>query len=82
MTHILYDLFESLILARYSSEKISILEPLNTKIDILRHQTRLLLDFNLIESPRYEIAIKQIDQIGTEIGGWLKQQKSHKTVGA
>jgi hypothetical protein len=73
--YILYDLLESLIIAQYSHKKVSILELLNAKIDILRHQTRLLLDFNLIENPRYETAIKQIDQIGAEIGGWLKQQK-------
>ncbi|MCY7393647.1 MAG: diversity-generating retroelement protein Avd [Leptolyngbyaceae cyanobacterium CAN_BIN12] len=44
----LYDLLEGLIQARYSPEKLTQLEILNTRIDILRHQTRLLLDFELV----------------------------------
>ena len=78
MINILYDLLESLITARYSINKLQILEPLNAKIDILRHLTRLLSDFKLIENPRYEYASQYIDQIGMEIGGWLKQVKSNK----
>ncbi len=75
MTSILYDLLESLITARYSANKLQILEPLNAKIDILRHLTRLMSDLTLIENPRYEYASQHIDQIGMEIGGWLKQVK-------
>ncbi len=45
----LYDLLEGLIIARYAKEKLAQLESLNAKLDILRHQTRLLLDFELIK---------------------------------
>ena len=41
----LYDLLDGLILARYSREKVKRLEMLNGRLDVLRHQTRLLLDF-------------------------------------
>ena len=41
----LYDLLEGLILARYSQEKLPQLQLLNSKLDILRHETRLLFDF-------------------------------------
>ena len=58
MTHILYDLLENLIIARYSQNKISILESLNAKVDILRHQTRLLLKLSLIKESNYEHASK------------------------
>ena len=78
MTHILYDLLENLIIARYSQNKISILESLNAKVDILRHQTRLLLELSLIKESNYEHASKLIHEIGSEIGGWLKQQKNKK----
>jgi hypothetical protein len=70
----LYDLLEGLILARYAKEKRSQLEQLNSRLDILRHQTRLLLDFELIAIQRYEYAGKQLNAIGTELGGWIKQQ--------
>ncbi len=46
----LYDLLEGLIQARYSPEKLPQLEALNIHIDVLRHQTRLLLDFQLSRS--------------------------------
>jgi hypothetical protein len=72
----LYDLLEGLILARYARERIKRLEVLNGRLDVLRHQTRLLLDFNLIEPRRYAHAAKLINEIGTELGGWLKQQRA------
>jgi hypothetical protein len=72
----LYDLLEGLIAARYASDKRSRLEQLNSSLDILRHQTRLLLDFDLVATSRYEYAGKQINSIGSDLGGWIKQQKA------
>jgi hypothetical protein len=72
----LYDLLEGLIQARYSSDKLPQLKSLNSRLDILRHQTRLLLDFQLIEVKRYEYAGQLINAIGTDLGGWIKQQRS------
>jgi hypothetical protein len=75
----LYDLLENLIEARYDTkDKLSKLEPLSSKLDILRHQTRLLLDFELIAIHRYEYAGKFINEIGKELGGWIKQQNKLK----
>ncbi len=74
----LYDLLEGLIQARYAKEKLNQLEALNVKLDILRHQTRLLLDFNVIKTERYEYAGQQINAIGTELGGWIKQQRNKR----
>ncbi|VXD21810.1 conserved hypothetical protein [Planktothrix serta PCC 8927] len=73
----LYDLLEGLILARYSPNKLNQLELLNGKLDILRHQTRILLDFELIKTERYEYIAKLINEIGTELGGWIKQQRKN-----
>jgi hypothetical protein len=72
----LYGLLEGLIQARYAKAKLTQLEQINTQIDILRCQTRLLLDFDLISIDRYEYASKQINGVGVELGGWLKQQQS------
>jgi hypothetical protein len=71
----LYDLLEGLITARYAKQKLSQLESLNTRLEILRHQTRLLLDFEFIATHRYEFASKAINSIGTDLGGWIKQQR-------
>jgi hypothetical protein len=72
----LYELLESLIIARYAEEKLSLLKTLNGKLDVLRHQTRLLLDFTLIQTDRYEYAGKLLTDIGNDLGGWIKHQKS------
>jgi hypothetical protein len=74
----LYDLLDGLIQARYSSDKLFLLEPLNSRLDILRHQTRLLFDFKLIATQRYEYAGKLLNGIGTDLGGWIRQQKQRQ----
>jgi hypothetical protein len=76
----LYNLLESLIIARYAKEKLSQLELLNGKLDILRYQTRLLLNFELISAKRYEYAGQLLHEIGTDLGGWIKQQRKRQTL--
>jgi hypothetical protein len=75
MTTGLYDLLEHLINARYAATKLAVLEPLNTRLDILRYQTRLLLDFDLIDVHRYEYASKLLNVIGGELGNWIKYRR-------
>ncbi|MBD2027030.1 diversity-generating retroelement protein Avd [Leptolyngbya sp. FACHB-711] len=74
----LYDLLEGLIQARYAKEKLPKLQSLNTQLDILRHQTRLLLDFQLLSDRRYEYVSQHINTIGTDLGGWMKQQRQQQ----
>lgn len=75
MIALLYDLLENLIMARYAKEKLSTLEEINAKLEVLGYQTRLLLQFNLINSDRYEYVATLINDIGNELGGWIKQQR-------
>lgn len=70
----LYDLLQGLIFARFSSKKLEQLKHLNSQLDVLRYQTRLLYDFELMAVHRYEYAIQQINGVGTELGAWIKQQ--------
>ncbi len=76
----LYDFLDNLIIARYAKQKLTILESLNSKLDILRYQTRLLLDFKLINTKRYEYAQQLLNDIGGDLGGWIKQQKAKTTL--
>ena len=71
----LYDFLEELIKARFEKDKLARLQALNSHLAILRYQTRLLLDFQQIELRRFEYASKLINEIGTELGGWIKQQQ-------
>ncbi|QZZ22433.1 hypothetical protein J5X98_08680 [Leptothermofonsia sichuanensis E412] len=68
----------AVICARYSHHKLEQLEHLNHRLDLLRHQTRLLLDFSLMQTERYEYAGKLLNDIGTELGGWIRQQRQRK----
>jgi len=72
----LYDLLEGLILARYSSDKLPQLKALNGRLDLLRHQTRLLFEFELMSAQRYKYVCQLIDGIGQELGGWMRQQQA------
>ena len=72
----LYELLENLILARYEQNKLGRLTLLNGKLDILRHQSRLLLDFNLVNANRYENISQKINALGIELGGWIKHQQN------
>jgi len=74
----LYDLLEGLIKAKYAKNKLPQLESLNIELDILRYQTRMLLDFNKMSIDRYEYAIKLLDEIGIELGGWIKKQRERE----
>ncbi len=71
----LYDLLENLIIVRYQQDKLPQLQALNSKLDILRYQTRLLLDFDLLSHRRYQYVSNLINGIGTDLGGWIKQQQ-------
>jgi hypothetical protein len=68
ITH-LYGFLENPILARYERQKLPRLEGLNSNLEIIRYQTRLIFDFNLMDSSRYEYVSKLINDIGTELGG-------------
>ena len=71
----LYDFLDTLLKVQYQSQKVNQLEQLNQNLTVLRYQTRLLLDFRLIDLKRYEYIITLFDEIGTNLGGWIKQQK-------
>lgn len=73
----LYELLEGLLKARYTKNKLNQLADLNTKLDLLRYQTRLLYDFDLISVKRYQYINQQLQGIGVELGGWIKQQRQH-----
>ena len=71
----LYDVLDGLIKTRYSRDKLPQLADLNLQLEILRHQIRLLLEFELISAKRYAYVGQQINGVGVELGGWIKQQR-------
>lgn len=71
----LYDVLENLIQVQYKTHKLPDLESINIKLELLRYQTRLLLDFNVLENDRYDDVIQNINSIGIDLGNWIKQQQ-------
>ncbi len=72
----LYDFLEKLVQAQYQQEKLDLLTSLNRQLEVIRYQTRLLHDFKVMKVQRYEHVSKLINEIGTDLGGWIRQQKN------
>jgi hypothetical protein len=70
----LYELLEGLIRVRFMKTKREQLQAMNSELDVLRYQTRLLHDFRLLPPRQYEHVSKLINEIGTDLGAWIKQQ--------
>lgn len=71
----LYSILEGLIRARYATQKAELLESLNCELELVRYQTRLCKDFALFDVRRYEYASKMVNEIGENLGGWIRQQR-------
>ncbi|MGH9839079.1 MAG: diversity-generating retroelement protein Avd, partial [Blastocatellia bacterium] len=48
------------------------------RLERLRRQTKMLLEFKLIDGQRYANASKLINAVGVDLGGWIKQQQKKK----
>ena len=73
---LLLDILENLIDAAYSKSKGAILRSANLKLEKLRYLIRLSKDLKFINIKSYEFSSRNINAIGTSIGGWLKYTKS------
>jgi hypothetical protein len=69
-----YDLLETLIRAKYSREKRELLIQANLDLEVLRFQLRLAKDLDCLREQSLRFAAKNIDEIGREVGGWLRSR--------
>ena len=70
-----FDVLELLLTAVYAPEKTAILQEANIKLEQTRYYVRFTKDLKLINIHRYEILSKMINDVGIQLGGWLKQQR-------
>jgi hypothetical protein len=70
----LYGLLETLIQAKYSKDRQRLLGWANLALEVLRFQIRLAKDLQCLKVNSYGFASKAIDDIGRQIGGWLRSQ--------
>ena len=60
--------------AALRSAKLTILEELSDDLEVLRILTRLSADLKCLDAKQFEFVVRQMAEIGRQIGGWLKQQ--------
>ena len=75
----LLDIMELIIQAVYTSERMEFLKEANIKIEKLRYLVRLSKDLKFISIKKYEYISRSLNDIGKEIGGWLKYTMSKST---
>ena len=71
----LLDMIETAVRARYARDKRRLLQSLNTQVELLRHLTRIAVGLSLLQTRQYEYAAKCTEEIGRQIGGWLKSER-------
>jgi len=67
-------ILELLVEAAYTRDKRDLLKRANLRLERLRYLVRLAKDLHLISIKQYEFAIRSMQSIGAEIGGWAKHQ--------
>jgi hypothetical protein len=72
---LLLDIFEDLISARYSREKVPRLREINLRMERLRLLLRLSHKLHYLSHNTYERAIRDINEAGRMLGGWIRQQE-------
>jgi four helix bundle protein len=55
--------------------KKTILQELDTELDVLRSQIRLAMELKFLSFKKYETWSRLLDEIGRMIGGWMKSIK-------
>jgi len=72
------DVHERLIEARYTRERLALLERLNLDLERLRLLLRLARDRQVLSQQAFGFAIEQIDSAGRMLGGWRRQQREDR----
>jgi hypothetical protein len=73
------DVMELLIEANYTRERRAQLVRANLAIEKLRYFIRLAVEMHYLDRRRYEHAARSLDEIGRQVGGWMKAQDAAAT---
>ena len=68
-------LLENLIQAYYQKEKLPNLRAANIEIEKLRHLLQISTEMRWISLDQLEFATRSLNQIGSLVGGWIRQQE-------
>jgi hypothetical protein len=70
----LLTVLEDLVEAAYSKHKRDALTHANRQLEVNRHLWRLAYELQVIPLKRYEHGAKLMNELGKQIGGWLRAQ--------
>ena len=68
----LLDVLELLVEAAYTRNKESPLRRANLRLEVVRHLWRLAYELKSVAIRQYEHGAKLMDELGRQVGGWLR----------
>jgi hypothetical protein len=75
LVEIQLDVLENLIEAYYQKEKLVNLRQANIGVEKLRHLLQISTEMRFLSFDQLEYATRSLNQIGSLIGGWIRQQE-------
>lgn len=75
LNNLALDMVEDLIEARYSREKWRQLQRSNLRLEKLRILLRICYEQKFITQANYKHAMYVLNEVGSMLGGWMRQQK-------
>ena len=69
------DVLMLLVEASYTRDKLELLRRANIKLEQMRYLLRICKDLEIFSLKKYEYISREINEAGSLIGGWTKQQK-------
>lgn len=70
----LLEVLELLVEAAYSRNKEAVLHRANLRLDVMRHLWRVAHELKVLAPRRYEHGATLMDDLGRQIGGWIRSQ--------
>ncbi|MDC8449326.1 MAG: diversity-generating retroelement protein Avd [Nitrospira sp.] len=71
----LIEVLELLVEAAYTRNKEMPLQRANLRLEVVRHLWRLTYELKVMATRQYEHGARLIDDLGRQIGGWLRSQR-------
>ena len=72
------DIVEDLVEARYSSQKVSILRRANLRLEKIRVLLRICHTQRYLSHTSYHHAMRSLHEVGSMLGGWMKERSKHE----
>ncbi len=68
----LLEILELLVEAAYVKNKRDLLKRANSRLAVMRHLWRMAYELRTIPTNRYEYGARLLEDLGKQVGGWLK----------